>query len=280
MKISIITATYNSGATVRDTLESVLRQNYKNYELIIKDEGSKDNTLDICRELEPAFEGRMKILSCPDRGIYDAMNQGIRAATGDVVGLLNSDDFYTSFDVLTSIVRQFERTPEADAVYADIHYVDWNDTTRLKRYYSSRLFRPGWMRLGFMPAHPSFYCRKSVYERFKLDASAIKGWKGETDCAYFNTTYKIAADFECLLRMIYCGGIRTEYIWKDFVTMRHGGASSSGAADHKQINRDHLRALKENKVYSNIGILSLRYIYKIGEVMAGRIRKVAMYMLL
>jgi glycosyltransferase involved in cell wall biosynthesis len=261
-------------------LESVLRQNYKNYELIIKDGGSKDNTLDICRELEPAFEGRMKILSCPDRGIYDAMNQGIRAATGDVVGLLNSDDFYTSFDVLTSIVRQFERTPEADAVYADIHYVDWNDTTRLKRYYSSRLFRPGWMRLGFMPAHPSFYCRKSVYERFKLDASTIEGWKGETDCAYFNTTYKIAADFECLLRMIYCGRIRTEYIWKDFVTMRHGGASSSGAAAHKQINRDHLRALKENKVYSNIGILSLRYIYKIGEVMAGRIRKVAMYMLL
>lgn len=280
MKISIITATYNSSATVRDTLESVLRQNYKNYELIIKDGGSKDNTLDICRELEPAFEGRMKILSCPDRGIYDAMNQGIRASTGDVVGLLNSDDFYTSFDVLTSIVRQFERTPEADAVYADIHYVDWNDTTRLKRYYSSRLFRPGWMRLGFMPAHPSFYCRKSVYERFKLDASAIEGWKGETDCAYFNTTYKIAADFECLLRMIYCGRIRTEYIWKDFVTMRHGGASSSGAAAHKQINRDHLRALKENKVYSNIGILSLRYIYKIGEVMAGRIRKVAMYMLL
>ena len=273
MKISIITATFNSGATVRDTLESVLRQNYKNYELIIKDGGSKDNTLDICRELEPAFEGRMKILSCPDKGIYDAMNQGIRAATGDVVGLLNSDDFYTSFDVLTSIVRQFERTPEADAVYADIHYVDWDDTTRLKRYYSSRLSRPGWMRLGFMPAHPSFYCRKSVYERFKLDASAIEGWKGETDCAYFNTTYKIAADFECLLRMIYCGRIRTEYIWKDFVTMRHGGASSSGAAAHKQINRDHLRALKENKVYSNIVLLCLRYIYKIAELVSGRIRK-------
>lgn len=275
MKFSIITATYNSAATVSDTLESVLRQNYKNYELIIKDGGSKDDTLEICRSYEPAFDGRMKIISCPDKGLYDAMNQGIKAATGDVVGILNSDDFYTSFDVLLSIVRQFERTPEIDAVYGDIHYVDWDNTTRLKRYYSSRLFRPGWMRLGFMPAHPSFYCRKSVYENFRLDVSSIDGWKGETDCAYFNTTYKIAADFECLLRMLYCGKIRTVYIWKDFVTMRHGGASSSGSAAHKQINRDHLRALKENGIYSNIAILSLRYIYKIGELALGRIRRTA-----
>lgn len=274
MKISIITATFNSGATVRDTLESVLRQNYRDYELIIKDGGSTDNTLDICRELEPAFDGKMKIISCADKGLYDAMNQGIRAASGDVVGLLNSDDFYTSFDVLMAIVRQFERTPEIDAVYGDIHYVDWDDTTRLKRYYSSRLFRPKWMRLGFMPAHPSFYCRKSVYECYKLDASDIEGWKGEKDCAYFNTTYKIAADFECLLRMLYVRKIKTAYIWKDFVTMRHGGASSCGAKAHKQINRDHLRALKENGIYSNIALLSLRYLYKIGEVAMGRISRV------
>ena len=250
MKISIITATYNSAETLRDTMESLLRQTYDNYEYIVVDGNSKDETMDLVREYEPRFEGRMRWISESDKGLYDAMNKGLKMAQGDVVGLLNSDDFYTSFDVLTSIVRQFERTPDADAVYADIHYVDWDDTTRLKRYYSSRLFRPRLMRLGFMPAHPSFYCRKSVYERFKLDASDIEGWKGETDCAYFNTTYKIAADFECLLRMIYCGKIHTEYIWKDFVTMRHGGVSSSGVAAHKQINRDHLRALKENKVYS------------------------------
>ena len=118
MKISIITATNNSAATVSDTLESVLRQNYKNYELIIKDGGSKDDTLEICRSYESAFDGRMKIISCPDKGLYDAMNQGIKAATGDVVGILNSDDFYTSFDVLMAIARQFERTPEIDAPIA------------------------------------------------------------------------------------------------------------------------------------------------------------------
>ena len=280
MKISIITATFNSGATVRDTLDSVLRQDYKNYELIIKDGGSKDNTLDICREYEPAFEGKMKIISSPDKGIYDAMNQGFRAATGDIVGLLNSDDFYTSFDVLKAIVRQFKRTPDIDAVYGDVHYVNWDDTTRLVRYYSSRLFKPGWMRFGFMPAHPSFYCRKEVYERFKLDGTKIEGWKGDVDCGYFNTTYKIASDFECLLRMIYCGKIKTAYIWKDFVTMRNGGASSSGVKAHKQINRDHLRALKENKVYSNIGLLSLRYIYKIAELLAGRIRKIVILLII
>ena len=105
MKISIITATYNSAATVRDTIESVLRQTYSDYEYIIKDGGSKDDTLDICKEYESRFEGRMKIISAPDKGIYDAMNIGIEAATGDVVGLLNSDDFYTSNDVLHTIAN-------------------------------------------------------------------------------------------------------------------------------------------------------------------------------
>ena len=129
------------------------------------------------------------------------------------------------------------------------------------------------MRLGFMPAHPSFYCRKSVYDKFRLEATNIEGWKEETDCAYFNTTYKIAADIECLLRLLYVGRIKTAYIWKDFVTMRHGGISSSGTNAHKQINRDHLRTLKENKIYSNIALLSLRYIYKIAELLQGRIRR-------
>ena len=273
MKISIITATFNSGGTVRDTLESVLRQDYKDYELIIKDGGSKDNTLDICREYIPRFEGRMRILAEPDKGIYDAMNQGIAAATGEVVGILNSDDFYTSFDVLTAVARRFEKYPDIDAVYGDVKYVEWDDTTRMVRYYSSKAFRRWWMRLGFMPAHPSFYCKKSVYERFKLDGHKIDGFKGNPDTAYFNTTYKIAADFENLLRMIYKGRIKTHYIWKLFVNMRVGGASSSGMASHKQINKDHMRAFKENGVYSNYFLISLRYCYKLVELALGRVRR-------
>lgn len=272
MKISIITATYNSAATVKDTFDSVLRQSFRDYELIVVDGASKDNTMDVVREYEPRFEGRLRWVSEPDCGLYDAMNKGVALATGDVVGILNSDDFFTSFDVLESVVRTFQRNPDLDAVYGDVRYVSDQDTTRTIRYYSSRLFRRSWMRMGFMPAHPSFYCKKSVYEQYKLDATKVEGFKGDPTRAYFNTSYQIAADFEILLRMIFVGCIKTEYIWKDFVTMRVGGASSSGAASHKQINRDHLRALAENGVWSNILVLSLRYIYKIGELILGRVR--------
>ncbi len=273
MKISIVTATYNSAGTVKDTLESVLAQDYKDYELIIKDGGSKDGTLDICRRYEPEFGGRMRIISAPDKGIYDAMNQGIAAAAGEVVGILNSDDFYTSPDILTAVAGTFGRESGIDAVYGDVKYVDWNDTSRLVRHYSSKIFSRGKMRMGFMPAHPSFYCRKSVYEKFKLDGNGIPGFKGDTSCAYFNTTYKIAADFENLLRLIYVHDINLRYIRKDFVTMRNGGASSSGAASHRQINIDQMRAFKENGVYSNYFLIGLRYCYKAGEVIMGKLHR-------
>lgn len=273
MKISIITATWNSAETVRDTFDSVLRQDYKDYEYIVVDGGSKDGTLDIIREYEPRFEGRMKWRSESDRGIYDAMNKGISRATGEVVGILNSDDFYTSFDVLKAIAGCFEEHPEVDAVYADVKYVEWENTTRMLRYYSSKRFSRWWMRMGFMPAHPTFYCKKATYERFKLDGTKIEGFKGNPEYAYFNTTYKIAADFECLLRMIFVGRIKTHYMWKDCVTMRQGGASSSGIASHKQINRDHMRAFKDNGVYSNYLLISLRYVYKLVELAMGRIRR-------
>lgn len=259
MKISIITATFNSGKTIRDTLESVLRQTYDNYELIVKDGGSKDNTLDICREYEERFKGRMKIISSPDKGIYDAMNQGLSSASGDIVGILNSDDFYTSDDILITVADTFAKEYTIDALYGDVHYVDSQDTNKIVRFYSSRLFRRSWMRFGFMPAHPSFYCRKETYDRYM-----IKG-------CYFNTSYKIAADFENLLRMIFVHKIKTIYIKKDFVTMRTGGASSSGITSHKQINKDHLRALKENGINSNYFFLSIRYLYKILELIYSKI---------
>lgn len=249
MKISIITATFNSGKTVRDTIESVLWQTYQEYEYIIKDGGSKDDTLEICRKYEPKFGGRMKIISAPDKGIYDAMNNGIEEATGDVVGVLNSDDFYTSNDVLQSITDTF-KDKDIDAVYGDIHFVKDVDLTKCVRYYSSALFKRGLMRLGFMPAHPSFYCKKECYDKF----------------GYFDTSFKVAADFENLLRLIYKGKINTKYIKKDFVTMRTGGASTANFNSRKTIMKEHLRGLKINGIYSNAFLLSLRYFYKIYEL--------------
>ena len=271
MKISIITATFNSGRTVGDTLESVLGQDYGDYELIIKDGGSKDDTLDICRSYEERYAGRMRIIEGVDGGLYDAMNQGIAAASGEVVGILNSDDYFTSNDILTIIAEAFELHPYIDAVYGDVHYVKGNDTSKIVRYYSSRLFRPSWMRMGFMPAHPSFYCKKSVYDKYKLNGRKIAGFKGNPDCAYFNTTYPVAADFEKLLRMIYIGNIKMLYVGRDFVTMRTGGISQRGMLSHKQINRDHMRAFRENGVYSNYFLISLRYCYKVLELIKGRL---------
>ena len=254
MKISIITATYNSGKTVGDTLKSVLAQTYHDYELLVVDGASKDNTLEVVKKMEPLFEGRMRYISEPDKGIYDAMNKGIRMATGEVIGILNSDDFYTSDDALACIAWTLENE-KVDAVYGDIHYVDDEDLKKCVRYYSSKPFRRWMMRLGFMPAHPSFYCRKEVYEKFG---------------AFDAENYRVAADFENLLRLIFVNKIKTHYISKDFVTMRTGGASSSGLESHKRIMRDHLKALKKNGVYSNIFLLGLRYLYKIGEILKSK----------
>ena len=249
VKISIITATFNSGTTVSDTIESVLRQTYFDYELIIKDGGSKDNTLEIVQKYAPMFGDRLKVMSAPDKGIYDAMNKGLEMATGDVVGILNSDDFYTSDDALQTIAEAFEQN-EIDATYGDVHFVKDEDLTKCVRYYSSAIFKRKLMRFGFMPAHPSFYCKKACYEKY----------------GYFDTSFKIAADFENLLRLIFIGGIKTHYIKKDFVTMRTGGASTAGFRSRETIMKEHLKALKKNGVYSNVFLLSLRYFYKLYEI--------------
>ncbi len=254
MTISIITATFNSASTLRDTLESVLSQTYKDIEYIIKDGGSNDNTLDIIREYEPRFRGRMKWVSAPDHGIYDAMNQGIALATGDVIGILNSDDFYTSNTVLEQVAKALENE-ELDAVYGDIHYVDHSDLSKCVRYYSSAFFRRGLMRLGFLPAHPSFYCKKAIYDKYGA----------------FNAEFRIAGDFENLLRLIFVHRIRTKYIPVDFVTMRTGGCSTSGLQSHRRIMKEHLRAYKANGVYSNVLLEGLRYLYKVWELIKFKI---------
>lgn len=253
MTISIVTTTYNSGATFRDTIESVLSQNYTDIEYIIIDGASKDNTLDIIREYEPKFRGRMRWISEPDNGLYDAMNKGIQMSTGEVIGILNSDDFYTSTEILSTVAKEIE---DVDAVYGDVHYVHDSDLTKCIRYYSSNFFRPWKMRLGFMPAHPSFYCRKRVYQTYGL----------------FDTSFHVAADFEQLLRLIFINKIVIKYIPCDFVTMRTGGVSSSGFESHKKILHEHRQAFHKNGIYSNLFLQSLRYFYKIFEICRTKIR--------
>lgn len=259
MKISIITTSYNSAATLRDTMDSVLRQGYTDYEYIVVDGASKDGTIDIIREYEPRFEGRMRWVSEPDCGIYDAMNKGIAMATGDVVGLLNSDDFFTSDDILATIARELTSPDAPDAIYGDVHYVDEKDITRIVRYYSSRDFTRKHMRMGYMPAHPSFYVRRECYEEYGA----------------FDTSYRVAADFENLLRLIYVNEINTRYIAKDFVTMRMGGASSSGLKSYKRIIQDHFRAYRSNGVQPNYILYFWRYVKKVFEFSRRNRKKVS-----
>lgn len=255
MKISVITVTYNSASTLADTIQSVLNQTYNDIEYIIVDGASKDQTVDIIKSFEPKFEGRMKWISEPDKGLYDAMNKGIKMATGKIIGILNSDDFYTSNSVLQQIVQAFLENNNPDAVYGDVHFVKPDNLNKCVRYYSSKIFRRYLMILGFMPAHPAFYISKTCYEFFGL----------------YKTDYKVAADFEFLLRVIYTRNIDIHYLPLDMVTMRTGGASTSGLASHKQIMKEHLRAFRENEVYTNAFLLSLRYIYKIGELIVSKI---------
>lgn len=262
MKISVITATWNSGKTIGDTLRSVLNQSFTNIEHIIKDGGSKDDTLEICKNFEQKYyadgdKGRtINILSDNDKGIYDAMNQGIKAATGDVIGILNSDDFYTSDDVLARVAEEFANNPELEAVYGDIHFVKDENLKKCTRYFSSRYFRPWALRFGFMPAHPSFYVRREVYEKYGL----------------YDLDFRTSSDFEMMVRLFVKEKIHARYINKDFVTMRAGGESTAGLEAKRKVNRDIAGSLKKHGVYSNQFFQSLRYFWRIGEIVYTKIK--------
>lgn len=248
MKVSIITVTYNSSKTLTDTMEAVLRQSYDNIEYIVVDGASTDGTIDLIHQYEPRFKGRMRWISEPDCGIYDAMNKGIRMATGDIIGILNSDDYFTSDNVIESIVPYFtDKT--LDAIYGDIHFIKDGQPEKIVRYYSSRLFHPFWLRFGFMPAHPSFYVRRQVYEKAGL----------------YKTNYKIGSDYEMMVRLFRVHHIKTKYIPMDFVTMRTGGVSTHNIQSRIQLIDEDVRGCKENGIYTNRILISLKYIYKIFE---------------
>lgn len=246
MKISIITATYNSEAHIADCVKSVNSQTYDNIEHIIIDGASKDNTINIIEETPNRVT---KIVSEPDKGIYDAMNKGIIMATGDVVGILNSDDFFTSDDVIETVVDAFSNS-DIDALYGDVHFVDPDDLNKCVRYYSSAIFKPSLFRFGFMPAHPSFYMKRKCYEKHGLYA----------------LDYKIASDYDLLIRYLFKEKINYKYLKKDFVTMRTGGVSTENFNSRVTLNREIVKACKKYGIKTNMFLLSLKYLYKIFEL--------------
>lgn len=245
-KISIITATFNSSAHIADCVKSVNDQTYHDIEHIIVDGASKDNTLDIVNGIPNRVE---KIISEPDKGIYDAMNKGIQAATGYIIGILNSDDFFTSDDVIQTVVDSFKNN-DIDALYGDVHFVSPDNLSKSVRYYSSSVFKPSLFRFGFMPAHPSFYMKKECYDKYGLYA----------------LDYKIASDYDLLIRYLYKEKIKYKYIKKDFVTMRTGGVSTENFNSRVTLNKEIVRACRKYGIYTNLFMLSLKYLYKIFEL--------------
>lgn len=246
MTISLITVSYNSAATLAHTIASVRNQDYKDIEYIVVDGASKDNTLSIIRQNEDVIT---KWISEPDKGIYDAMNKALRMATGEVVGIINSDDFYHADNILSQIANAFE-DENVDAVFGDLVFVDSANLDKVVRTYSSRGWHPGKFARGFMPAHPTFFVRKKFYDQFGL----------------FKTDYRIAADYELLIRFLYVNKLRYHYLPLTMVTMRRGGASTGGIKSTIILNDEIIRACRENGIRTNVFKVYPKYFIKVFEL--------------
>lgn len=243
MKISLITVTYNSEAYLKDCIKSVLAQDYKNLEYIIIDGASTDSTLQIIESYKTKIA---HFVSEPDKGIYDAINKGINLATGDIVGILNSDDMLSTSCVLTKVAEAFNVYNELQALFADVAFVERENSKKLVRYYSSKRFRPWMFQFGFQPAHPTFYAKRSVFEQYGV----------------YRTDMKIAGDFELLVRFLAKGRINYKYLNLQLVTMRIGGISTSGLESIKRLNSEINKSLKINKIYSNKLFIYSKYLFK------------------
>jgi len=228
MKISVITVAKNSASTIADTLVSVARQTYQPVEHIVIDGASSDETLSIIER-----EGRhvARVHSEPDSGIYDAMNKGIAQASGDVIGTLNADDVYAHQDVLQRVVAVFA-DPEIQACYADLVYVKRDDLTKVVRYWQSRPFTPGLFRCGWIPAHPTFFVRRELYDRY-----------GD-----FDLRYQFQSDFELTMRFLEVKRVKSVYVPEIWVLMRMGGATNRSMANIIKGNLESLRACRSHGV--------------------------------
>jgi glycosyltransferase involved in cell wall biosynthesis len=243
LKISIITVVWNNKKTIKDAIDSVLSQTYKDIEYILVDGASSDGTIEIIKSYEKKIN---KFISEPDKGIYDAMNKGINLATGNIIGILNSDDFYIDKYVVEKVAKEFEEK-KVSSVYADLIYVKPENLEKSIRYYDSSHFKPDKFPYGWMPAHPTFFVKKEIYDKYGV----------------FKTDYKIAADYELLTRFIGKYKISYSYIKEPIVKMRIGGASTSGIKSNYILNKEIIRACRENDIYTNWLMVLSKYPKKI-----------------
>jgi glycosyltransferase involved in cell wall biosynthesis len=244
MKVSIITVTLNSAATLATTMESIRCQDHTDIEHILVDGASRDNTVEIIR----SYPHVARFVSEPDKGLYDAINKGIRMATGDVVGILNSDDFFPSPSIVSRVVEELERR-QVDAVFGDVAFVRTDDLSRIVRLYSSGKFHPRQFAWGYMPAHPSFYVTRRCYDELGL----------------YQTDYEIAADYELVMRFLHRHQVTYGYVPLTMVHMRTGGVSNRSVTSRYVLNREIVRACRENGVTTSMARLSLKYFFKVFE---------------
>lgn len=231
MKVSIITVSYNSAQYIEDAISSVAEQDYDNIEHIVIDGNSADGTGEILQKHDDSLD---YWISEPDEGIYDAMNKGIKKATGDVIGILNSDDFYYDNQIISKVVAAFFDA-KVDAVFGDLIFVDPNNLERTVRTYSSRKWHPEKFARGYMPAHPTVFIRKEFYEKHGL----------------FEIDYEIAADYEMLIRLFYVQKLRYKYLPLKMVKMRKGGVSSNGVKSNITLNNEIIRACRKHGIKTN-----------------------------
>lgn len=243
LKVSIITTTYNSASTIEDTLRSVTSQDYGNIEYIIIDGLSKDNTLEIVNKYKNKIS---KVISEKDTGIYDALNKGIDAASGDIVALLHSDDFYIDNHVVSKIVECFEKN-NCDGVYANLYYVDKDNANKIVRKWRSGKYRHGKFLNGWMPPHPAFFVKKSCYEKF----------------GKFNLALRSAADYELMLRFIHKNKISLAYLDEYVVKMRTGGQSNASVQNRLKANQEDREAWRINGLKPRIYTLTFKPLRKI-----------------
>ena len=242
MKISIITVVWNNKETIKDAIDSVLGQTYKNIEYIIVDGASTDGTVEVVQSYGDKIS---RFVSEPDRGLYDAMNKGLAFATGDIVGILNSDDFYIDEFVIETVVAEFVSL-HVDSVFADLVFVKPENLDKVVRYYDSSHFTPLKFAYGWMPAHPTFFVKREVYEKYGV----------------FRTDLKIGADFDILARFLYTHKISYSYMKKVLVKMRTGGVSTSFSSIWIN-NIEQLQVCKDNGIDANILKILSKYPSKI-----------------